>query len=154
MNVTAGFEIGFGPLETWNNVTNMSFMDSGTFENYSTVPTLVDFGVNENSSTVHIDEFEVPVVVEFELRWLQPLAVLLDVLLVFFAVLMVMFMIGRRLVAHARMRFGRHFNVDFRLGEHRHVNDGVVPNRYARSGVDGERPGASLGRNVALRNFV
>ena len=117
MNVTSGIEFALvEPL--WINSTNVTFteltrptsLDLETIENHSTVSTFVD--------TVPTKEIEIPEV-EFELKWLDPLGLYIKGLFVIFAVLMVMFLLGRKVVAHVRMRFGRDLSVNFRLGESR-----------------------------------
>ena len=117
MNVTSGIEFALvKPL--WINSTNVTFTESTrptsvdleTTDKYSTVSAFVD--------TVPTKEIEIPEV-EFELKWLDPLGLYIKGLCVIFAVLMVMFLLGRKVVAHVRMRFGRDLSVNFRLGESR-----------------------------------
>ena len=174
MNVTTGIEFVFGQPLSWINSTNVTFMDSAGNENYSTVPTFVDAGIKENSTvptfvdlptnenhstvstfvdTVPTKEIGIPEVV-IELKWLEPLDLYIKGVFVILAVLMVMYVVGRKVVAHVRMRFGRDFNVNFRLGDWRRDDADAASNRMRHSGGGGGQSVEREGRNVALRNFV
>ena len=152
MNVTSGIEFAsVGPL--WTNSTNVTFtelsrptsVDLEPIDSYSTVSTFVD--------TVPTKEIEIPEV-EFELKWLDALSLYIKGLFVIFAVLMVMYLLGRKVVAHVRMRFGRDLSVNFRLGDwSRDGTDAASNGVQHGSGGGGDSVGRK-GRNVALRNFV
>ena len=176
MNVTTGSEFAFG-LPLWINSTNVTFMDFERNENYSTVITPVDADANENSTvpnfvdlatsvnhstvptgihaqpTVPTKELEFPEVV-FELKWLEPLDLYLKGVFIILAVLMVVYVVGRKVVAHVRMRFGRDFSVNFRLGDWRRDDADAVSNTMRHAGGVGGKDVGREGRNVALRNFV
>lgn len=77
--------------------------------------------------------------IEFELKWIEPLAIVMDGLFVMLALLVVVAFFFAKLAASARMRWGRRFEVDMRIGAGRMV---------------GERPAGINERNVALRNLV
>ena len=150
MNVTEGSEFASMEPLLWINSTNVTFteltrptsVDLETIGNHSTVSTFVD--------TVPTKEIEIPEV-EYELEWLDPLGLYIKGLFVILAVFMVMFVVGRKVVAHVRMRFGRDLSVNFRLGL-----DGVdtVSNRMQRAGGGGGKTIKREGENVAMRNFV
>ena len=77
--------------------------------------------------------------IEFELKWIEPLAIVMDGLFVMLALLLVAAFLFAKLAASARMRWGRRFEVDMRIGAGRMV---------------GERPVEINERNVALTNLV
>ena len=77
--------------------------------------------------------------IEIELNWIEPLALTMDGLFVVLAMVMVVFFVCAKLAARARMRWGRRFEVDMRVGAG-HAGVGRV---------DGMNP-----RNVALRSLV
>ena len=138
MNVTVGSEFASVEPMLWTNSSNVIFTDLDINENNSTVATFVD--------TVPTQEIEFPEVT-FELNWLDPLALYIKGLFVILAILMAMYMVGRKVVAHVRMRFGCDLSVNLRLGD------------LSRNGIDdvGGGDGRSTGRegrNVAMRNFV
>ena len=89
------------------------------------------------------NQFTTPVTVapeiEFELKWIEPLAIVMDGFFVMLALLLVAAFLFAKLAASARMRWGRRFEVDMRIGAGRMV---------------GERPPEINERNVALRNLV
>ena len=77
--------------------------------------------------------------IELELKWIEPLAIVMDELFLKLALLLVAAFLFAKLAASARMRLGRRFEVDMRIGAGRMV---------------GERPAEINERNVALRNLV
>ena len=148
MNATTGFETASGQPFLWMNNTNATFVDLPKNENYSTVPTILDTGINDYS-TVPTKENEIPEVV-YELKWILPLEVYMKCFFVVCAVLMAMFVVGRKVVAHVRMRFGPDLSVNFRLGDWRRDDVDAAPNRVNSANP----PIGRMGRNVALRDFV
>lgn len=146
MNVTAGSKFASMESMLWTNSSNVTFTELAK-------PTLVDFEINEINSTVatFVDtvptqEIEFPEVA-YDLKWLDPLDLFIKGFFIILAILMAMYMVGRKVVAHVRMRFGRDLSVNLRLGD------------LSRNGIDdvGGGDGRSTGRegrNVAMRNFV
>ena len=124
MNATTGNASAF----VWDEV---NFTSSGTTVDYhfngdigaSTVP----------SFTVEKENFEI------ELNWIEPLDLIMDAFFVALAFVAVASFVCWKLSASARMRWGRRFEVDMRIGT-------------ARLGAN--RPDAINERNVALRSLV
>lgn len=124
MNATTGNASAF----VWDEV---NFTSSGTTVDYhfngdigaSTVP----------SFTVEKENFEI------ELNWIEPLDLIMDAFFVALAFVAVASFVCWKLSASARMRWGRRFEVDMRIGA-------------ARLGAN--RPDAINERNVALRSLV
>ena len=77
--------------------------------------------------------------IELELKWIEPLAIVMDGFFVMLALLLVAVFIFAKLAASARLRWGRRFEVDMRIGTVR---------------MTGGRPVEINERNVALRNLV
>ena len=150
MNATAGIKVAYGQPFLWIKNRNATFVDLATNDSTnSTVPTFLDY------CTVPTNETGIPEVV-YELNWIEPLDVYMKCFFVVCAVLMAVFVIGRKVVAHVRMRIGRDLSVKFRLGDRRRDDVGAAPNRMNRANRDHNNnlPVGTMGRNVALRDFV
>ena len=124
MNATTG---NSSVVSVWNQTTT-SFDNFVTTENYG----------DSNKSTLPIWTTSGPEI-EFELKWIEPLAIIMDGFFVMLALIFVAFFVFVKLAASARLRWGRRFEVDMRLGGVR---------------LEGERPAGINERNVALRNLV
>ena len=124
MNATTG---NSSVVSVWNQTTT-SFDNFVTTENYG----------DSNKSTLPIWTTSGPEI-EFELKWIEPLAIIMDGFFVMLALIFVAFFVFVKLAASARLRWGRRFEVAMRVGGVR---------------LEGERPAEINERNVALRNLV
>ena len=124
MNATTG---NSSVVSVWNQTTT-SFDNFVTTENYG----------DSNKSTLPIWTTSGPEI-EFELKWIEPLAIIMDGFFVMLALIFVAFFVFVKLAASARLRWGRRFEVAMRVGGVR---------------LEGERPAGINERNVALRNLV
>ena len=124
MNATTG-NSSVGPL--WNQTSTSS----------NNFVTTVKYG-DSNESMLPIwttSESEI----EFEIKWIEPLAIIMDGFFVMLALIFVAFFVFAKFAASARLRWGRRFEVAMRVGGVR---------------LEGERPAGINERNVALRNLV
>ena len=108
--------------------------------NFTSTGTTVDYHFNGDIGVSTVPSFTVEKEnIEIELKWIEPLALIMDAFFVAVAFVAVALFVCFKLSAAARMRFGRRFEVDMRFGT-------------ARPGAN--CPDAINERNVALRTLV
>ena len=105
----------------------------------STLSSWVTTVNGESNRSTTYDWTTVAPEIELELKWIEPLALIMDAFFVAVAFVAVALFVCFKLSAAARMRFGRRFEVDMRIGTVR---------------MAGGRPVEINERNVALRNLV
>ena len=108
---------------------------STTLNNFITT---VKYGENDQPTTPNCTSGGVPEI-ELELNWTEPFAIMMDGFLVVTVLILVAAFLFVKLAASARLRWGRRFEVDMRIGAGRMVE---------------QRPVGINERNVALRNLV